>query len=201
MRAAQRRGGGVAPVRAAEAAPARRSEPASWADPSDPLATRTPPTIKGRARGQGTVARLHRRGSPEITVQHVEAAHRLLCAWDGSRTGYSPRALLGERTGGVSAGPLQGPGAAALHQHTDSTTVARALRAVGPAAIPMVKHVVIEGHDLQSWARLRTEATGHRVCVKACMGRLLAALDHLVVALDVPSSGGLPVSPAASVMR
>ena len=140
-------------------------------------------------RGMGVVARLARRNSPEITAQHVEAAHRLALAWSGATIGYAGgRSMTGESTGRMAPGPSQGPGAAALHQAADAGLVARALRAVGSAAVPMVKYILIDGHDVSSWTAARTAATGRRHCCKNTMGRLLSALDHLVVALDVPAA-------------
>ena len=145
--------------------------------------------VQGRARGAGTVARLFKRNSPEVTAEHCEAAHRLLLAWSGCTIGYSARSMTGEGLGRASAGPSQGPNATALHQWEDARTVARALRAVGPAAVPLVRFVVLDGGDVQAWAKLQTATTGRRHCAKCAMGRLLQCLDLLVVALDVPDPG------------
>ncbi len=171
----------------AEAAPPRRSETATWPDPDDKANTRTPKVVKGRQRGVGSIARLYRRNSPEITREHVEAAHRLLLAWNGATIGYSGRSMTGESSGHIAAGPSQGPKVLALRQLDDARTVARAFRAVGPAAAPMLRFIVIENHDVASWAVLQEGLTGKKPCPKCCMGRLLSALDILVVALDVPA--------------
>ena len=58
--------------------------------------------------------------------------------------------------------------------------------------MPMLRSVILDGGDLQSWAKLQTETTGQRHCSKCTMGRLLAALDPLVICLDLPNAPRKP---------
>ena len=44
----------------------------------------------------------------------------------------------------------------------------------------MVKHIQIDGHDVASWAAVRSKATGRKHCSKCVMGRLLAALAPMM---------------------
>jgi len=172
---------------AGEATPPRRSEAATWPCPDDKANTRTPPTIKGRRRSVGVVARLFARGSAEITRAHVEAAHLLSCAWAGARVGYTSRSLCGESSGRTAAGPTQGPPATAVRQSADAATVQRAFRAVGPAAVPFV---LLDGGDLAGWCAMQAGLTGRKPCAKCAMGRLLGCLDRLLDVFGLPHDAG-----------
>lgn len=81
----------------------------------------------------------------------------------------------------MSVSPSMGPNRAALQQQADSRLLQRVLTQVGPAARPLLLHVVVMGKDVASYAVAHPDSvTLRRPCPKKLLGRLCAHLDRLV---------------------
>ena len=174
---------------AIESAAPRQAQPTSWADPIDACTAKTPKQVKGFTRGNA-LRRLAARGSSDITRDHLDAADALACAHDGARIGYSgPVPVVEALRVGKSSSPSMGPNHAALRQEADNKLLRRVLVGVGPAARPLLIHVVLCGRDVASFANAHPDpATGKRPCPKKLLGRLTAHLDRLVEILNLESS-------------
>ena len=172
----------------AGAAP-RQAQPTTWSDPIDNCTTKPPKQVKGYARGNA-LRRLAARGSNDITRDHLDAADALACAHDGARIGYSgPVPLVEAIRVGRSSSPSQGPNHAALRQEADSQLLRRVLVGVGPAARPLLLHVVVLGRDVASYAAAHPDpTTGKKPCPKKLLGRLTAHLDRLVEVLNLENN-------------
>ena len=174
---------------AIEGAAPRQAQPTSWSDPGDVCTTRTPKLVRGFTRGNA-LRRLAARGSSDISPQHLDAAHVLCLAHDGARIGYSgPVPVVETLRVGRSSSPCQGPSNAALRQEADNLLLRRVLIGVGPAARPLLIHVVVLGRDVASYAAAHPDpVTGRRPCPKKLLGRLCAHLDRLVEILNLENS-------------
>lgn len=179
---------------AAEAAPPAKADGSVWDDPEDRLTTRQPKQIKGHRRGD-VLGRLHRRGSSYVTREHVLAGQQFATAWDLAHIGPSHGAALAERVGGGMAGPRAGPGLEATQRAAAERDVARTLRAIGPAAVPLLIWTVIDSRDVAAWCAARIDPrTGKKPCAKVQMGRLLGVLDRLAEALGLAQDRSSAIS-------
>ena len=182
---------------ASEQATPPRSDPATWDDPLDALATKSPKQVKGRRRGD-VLGRYSRRGT-NVTRDHVEAAHRFRLDWDVARIGLSGGNPLADKVGGAKPGPCLGPTKLAARRASAEREVARILRRLGPAASARMLFVVVENRDIAAWCCMFRDHYGvKKPDPKLELGRLLAALDQVAESYGVDSARDRAKAAAAS---
>ena len=109
----------------------------------------------------------------------MQAASLFRCDWDIAHLGLSSGTALSERTS-HSAGPRTGPPAHATARSARERRVAHVLRVLGPAAVPLLLHVVVENRDVAAWCTAQeARPGGARPDPKKEFGRLLGVLDRL----------------------
>lgn len=166
-----------------QAPPARTGAKTAWDDPEDAVNTRSPKQVRGYRRDDvlGHMANV----GCDVTRDHLIAARMFRVDWDIAKIGLSGSDPIQDRVGGSLPGPVTGPTRNQAKRAQTERNVARCLRVMGAAAVPLLLHVVIQNGDIASWCRLNAERKPNRAKE---MGWLLGILTRLAEFYGVNSS-------------
>lgn len=168
---------------AAEQAPPLKAQLSVWDCPDDLVNTRTPKQVRAYRR-QDVLGHMARSGC-NVSKDMLIASRLFQATHDGATIGYSSGDPLQDRVGGSPPGPSMGPSKNSVRQITNAKDVARILACLGSAAAKMLVHVLIHNMDIAAWCRMHRDDKLDR---KREMGKLLAALTHLVEIMGVDTA-------------